>query len=646
MEKIISSFVDILIDQKKLQFSLTEINPNNLLFKNNILKKEDNQIVIANFKIITPYFIEKYKDILGFQIYSFDDTTKFIKSVIKDFNSKSYVYDSPSIEKEIWKYFIIKANSEEGYNFTNYLSSVDLKKKPKGIYNFIEGYSAVMPDLKLTATEIFENAIILADITKSDAEYNFDLGNVLNSIRKKCCSDYETGLILLEKFLVLEGEKENIISAAVAGLYDSQNINFYKSVLEKLIETDVKRNPIFFGLSKISKIENSDCDLFINIFTKYWNIDSLEITLLSLIFSIVKSENVKYLDFCFQAMISGSENEKNVYFILSNLGSMKTYSEQKTNVIVKLISQDYFSIEKYLHRIGHLLWDLDDLNCFSNILLSIIKAKPFERCAKNFKTLLIRIERIALDELIIGLLTNYSASKRFIGRDIFQEMSTHQPYKFSLDIVKLPTLSQYKLLVSLTQDFYHPKDSITSLLPLLYSKSPFVKGRFLRKLEQISEDYGGHVIDIFKNNLDLSIPVYKEVVDRITHYIEDFYQTHTGLKNSILEFNPYNTHYKSIRNFNDLFHKNFNKSLDLEAKEDSLFSILGAESVQLAKGGGFRMGAQKEISQLNSFGSSFTMPRSYFINPNKYDLEKGLLLRQDWVDENFTEIKKILNNEQ
>lgn len=39
------------------------------------------------------------------------------------------------------------------------------------------------------------------------------------------------------------------------------------------------------------------------------------------------------------------------------------------------------------------------------------------------------------------------------------------------------------------------------------------------------------------------------------------------------------------------------------------------------------------------------MPRSYFINPNKFELEKGYLMSQDWTDEDFLNIKTFLENE-
>ena len=87
------------------------------------------------------------------------------------------------------------------------------------------------------------------------------------------------------------------------------------------------------------------------------------------------------------------------------------------------------------------------------------------------------------------------------------------------------------------------------------------------------------------------------------------------------------------------------ESVNKGAEESSLLKIFGTNTVQLAKGGGFKFGANKEVSQLGKVRASFTMPRSYFINQNIFEIEKGFLIRKDWTDEEFLDIKTLLENE-
>jgi hypothetical protein len=645
MEKIINYFIDSVVQQKKLQFSTSEIIFDSLLFEQKILKLQNSTVSISNYELTSIYFIEKYKAKLDFIISEkFDINVCFIKTINEDFKSNGYVQDYHILEKEIWKSIIKESNSEYKETFNEYLT-INIENKSDEIFNFVEAYSDVLPELNLDSAVIFKNIIILTEITKSDADYNLNLGNVLNGIKSKCKADYDLGLELLNKSISLNDDKENIISAIVSGLYENKKIEFYDSILDDLIQKDDKLNSIFFGLSNVSEIEENECKLFIELINKYNKKDLLIISILSLVFSILNSKNTKYHQFCIKELESAIENEKTGYYILNNLNQLKNYNQEKTAIVVKLINQDYFSIEKYINPISNVFWHLKEFESFKKVVLTIIENKPFEKFIKNFQSYFHSVDKKELDKFTIELLTDNHASKRKIGVDIFDQLSSYNPYQFTFDILKLPHILQYKLWVSLTQDFHEPKNRLIALLPLLDSKSEFIKESFICKLEEISEDYGGYVTKVLEENLIKDNPNYTLAKERVKKHIENYYGKNIDIKNSILELNPYQTHYKHIKHFDEMFSKNMSKTLDKGARENSLLSILGTNTVQLSKGGGWRFGANKEISQLGKFGSSFTMPRSYFINPNKFELEKGFIIRQDWTDEEFLEIKTFLEDE-
>lgn len=646
MNKIISSFIDLVIEQKKLQFSTNETDTDNLLFEKNIIKLEKDKISIADFGLISSCFLEKYKEKLDFKINEkFQINVDFIKEIKEDFTKNEYIPDYHILEKEIWKSIIKESNSVWKCNFNEYLNSLGKDKKADRITDFTNAYSNLLPTLDLTSTVIFDNALIQIELTKSDAHYNIDLSTVLNGIKNKCKADYSLGIELLKNSLSVSADKENLISYIVSGLYENKNIEFYNSVLDDLIQKGNKLNAIFFGLSNISKIEVKECKLLIKLINKYNQKDLLIISILSLVFSILKSNNTKYHDLCFKELELAIKKEQTAYYILSNLNRFNNYNQEKTDIVIKLINQDYFSIEKYINPISNVFWHLKEFDSFKNVVLKIIEKKPFEKFIKSFESYFHSADKIQLDKFTIELLTDNQASKRIIGVDIFNQLSIYSPYQFTFNILDLSHILQYKLWVSLSQDFHEPKDRLIALLPLIDSKSELVKESFLCKLEEISEDYGGHVTNILENNYDKKNSNYSYVIERVKNYIEDYYGRNITLKNSISELNPYHTHYKLIKTFDESFSKNMSKTVGKGAKENSLLSILGASTVQLSKGGGWRFGANKEISQLGKVGTSFSMPRGYFINPNKYELEKGFLIKQDWKDEEFLEIKTFLENE-
>ncbi|WP_233899227.1 hypothetical protein [Tenacibaculum piscium] len=646
MDKIISSFIDSAIQLKQLQFSPNETDFDKLLFEKKILKLENDKISIADFDLISSCFLEKYKEKLDFKIsVEFQINIDFIKDIKQDFTNNKYIPDYHILEKEFWKFIIKESNTIWNCNFNEHLKSLDKDNKSDRISDFTNAYSCLLPSLNLTSTVIFDNALIQTELTKSDAHYNVDLTAVLNGIKNKCKADYDIGLELLNKSLSVTEDKENLISYIVSGLYENKNIEFYDSVLNDLIQKEHKLNAIFFGLSNISKIEINECELFIKLINNNNKKNLLIISVLSLVFSILKSNNTKYHAFCFEELKLAIENEKAAYYILNNLNIVNNYNKEKTEILIKLINQNYFSIEKYINPISNVFWHLKEFDSFKNVVLKIIEQKPFEKFIKSFESYFHSVDKIELDKFTIDLLTSNLASKRTTGIEIFNQLSNYNAYRFTFNILELPYISQYKLWMSLTQDFHEPKNRLIALLPLIGSKSELIKESFLCKLEEISEDYGGHVSKVLEDNLNKDNPNYNLVTKRIKNYIEDYYGKNIDIKNSVSELNPYHTHYKHIKLFDELFSKKMSKSVDKGARENSLLSILGTNTVQLSKGGGWRFGANKEISQLGKVGTSFTMPRSYFVNPNKYELEIGFIVSQDWTDEDFVEIKNCLENE-
>jgi hypothetical protein len=68
MDKHLSSLIDIIIEQKKLQFSVNEVSFDDSLFDKNILKLENDKISVSNYDLIICPFLKSYSEILDFEI--------------------------------------------------------------------------------------------------------------------------------------------------------------------------------------------------------------------------------------------------------------------------------------------------------------------------------------------------------------------------------------------------------------------------------------------------------------------------------------------------------------------------------------------------------------------------------------------------
>lgn len=642
MKKLIDSFVDLIIENKKLKFSSVENYVDDILCKKKILKLEGDFISIDDFKLIASHFIGKYKKKLHFKLKSdFQKNVDFINLVKQDFTDNNYIPDYHLLEKEIWKLIIIESNSKYRCSFKDYLK----ENKTSEVFGFIKAYSDILVDLNLTENEIIENAISQTEITKSDADYNQPLNNVLGGVKNKCKSDFDIGIKLLNLSLVLDEDKDYIISAVVSGLYENKRHEFYEGSLKKLIQEEKKLDAVLFGLSTCSGILPADCTLFVKLIEDIQQNKSFSIAKISLVFAILRSENDNYHNFCFKELELAIENVDSAFYILNNLSLIKNYGSEKTNILLKLVNQNYFTIAKYISGIGQFFWYINEFYCFKKVVLTLIENKPFEKFIKPFQSFVQTVDPIELDSFLIELLIDNASNIRFTGIEIFDCLSFNRPYCFSLNILDLPSISQYKLWVALTQDFHEPKKRLTALLPLIDSKSKLVKESFLSKLEEISEDYGGHITEILETNLNKKNPNHSIAITRLKKYLEDFCNKNTNLKRPILELNPYHTHYKYFQQFGELFSKKMQKTVEKDAKKNSLLSFFGSNTIHLSKGGGWRIGPKREISQLGKIETSMAMPRGYFIYPNEYEIGIGSILHAEWTTEEYSDINIILENE-
>ncbi len=642
----IQSFVVSVIENKKLAFTTDEITFSDLLLKDEILKIENNSYSISDYRTISSYFLNTYKEKFEFEITDdFQESVNFLNKITADFLSNGHIRLFFKIEKELWKIIIYESNLKFKCNFFAYLNSLNKEANSGEIFSFIEAYSEELVNLKLPETAFYDSALLILDFTKSDAEYNIPLVRFLNSVKEKCKKYYDFGLTLLDKSFEIEESKEYFLSAIISGLYEHSKVEFFNSILKNKIRDGIKLNAIFFGLSNVDEIDDVDCDLFISLFTTYESDDSLTLSLLSLLTTILKSKNTSHDIYCFQKLKFFLKNENLAYFILNQIKSIDDFDDERIDVVVELINQDYFTIEKYVYPISRLFFDIKDFELLKKITLTLIENKPFESFAKNFISYFQRTNQVELEQFIIKLLTSNQASKRFTGLNIIDELKTFSAFTFSIDILSLSPLIQYKLWVSLTEGYSQPKFRLPAILPLLESENEFVRESLLFKLEEMSEDYGGHITKILEDNLAEDNPNSEKIIKKIKDYIEGFYSSNIDIKKSLTELNPYNTHYILIKKFNEFHSKTMSQSINKGAMENSLLMQLGASTVELSKGGGWRIGSNNDISPLGKFETSFTLPRSYFINPNRYEFELGFQVRQDWSDEEFINIKTFLENE-
>lgn len=646
--------VDYSLANKTLIFnqSITGIDFEKLI-ESQLIKRQSDKYHIIDFESF------------GFQVYSlykgkskviltkdFKTFVLLLEEIESDYKSEKFIQNISSLFNDLWAIAILDSNRSFDNNFTDYLKSLDIKKNSEEIFSFNEGYSRALHLLKLEVPNFYKNGIQLINWTKSDADYNMPLGSFLRGVRNKIKENEKWGFNCFEYSVKQPDLEIDFLIPIITGLYDKDGLSFYKKSLEDKVNVKTYTVSIICGLSNVEFVKKEECELFFEIFNqadKYNN--HILLNLPKLLFAILRSkeESVekKHITKAFSLLeeLLEIDNANLVLFILRENEFQDDHLELRQELIISLIKKPHFK-QEYLNSINHFLWQSKNIIYFKELLCTIGEFFPFKTISKNLSSSINEFRsncKKEFDKVIVDLLIQDKASLRFIATDIFSDFSLEN-YKFDCDILELDSLSQYKLWVSIFQNYREPKKILPCVLPLLKSKSSLVKEAFICKLEEYTESYGDSVTDILKQELDFGEAELKAVFERIEKYMIDFYDKNVNVKDGIKELNPAYTQNRLFIEFNRSYNRHFTRQFQKSSNENSFILNL-CSKVTLLKGGGWKIDGRNEISKLGKISTSLSLPRMYFTRPENFDFESSVEMATNWDDTSFAEIKRFLNNE-
>jgi len=651
LKSSLAVFAGKVVGDKKFVFPTADYDFSICLINEKILKIESDNYEVIDLEAVAYSVFRYYQDLLGYDIKPiFFENVEFLKLIDKDFKFDNFISGLRTVKDFFWQHVIFESNKIFGCEFIEYLSCINRESNIKEIYKFSNAYSNVLYELIMNAENLYSNALRLIFLLTEESSshdgsvINLNFSTIFNGLKRFSEDNYLVGLKLFKFALSQETKNEDLISSVITGLYERERESFFDLHLKYIVSEGKYSYLVFFGLSGIDKINEYECDLFIRLYDEFKDNVKLTHSVLSLLVSIIKSSNEAYFQKCFERIIDMLDSESNAYFILNNICYIDKCENGKADLIVALINKEFFDFERYIKVISSFFTYIDSVECFEKVITALVNKNPFKSVSKVFTSYLYSANKQKIDKFLIEFLIDNNASKRYLARELYEELSSGKPYKFALDILSLPPIKQYKLWVGMCQGFREPKYYIPALLPLIDSENEIVKESFLCKLEEISEDYGGAILKILNKNLSEQNDNHKLIKDRVDNYMENYYNENVNLKHPIKELNPYHANNKNIRLFNKLHFKNMSQSVQEGAQKDSIFGQLGVGTIQLAKGGGWIFGENKDISKLGSVRSSFSLPRGYFIYPDEFELYMDSEIKSDWVQEDFIEIEKFIIN--
>lgn len=640
LQKDIHDLISFIVRENKFRFKKSDFPFDIELFINSgILRDKNSNIEVADSALFFETFIAHFSLKFSFQLTAdVQNSFQFIKSIEEELKTNTFRSGVFAFFESCKSFILFKMHKSLNTDFDFYIKNLT-KESGDELYDFNNAYCKILPYLSTDPKVLFDclKHLILA-VAVEKGIINGNLGEINDAVRLYSKLNPKSAQQLLRYSLKNPGDAFNEINTPViAGIYETKREKFWKQVL-RFWNKEANRLFIISSLSSVPAIIDEEAKKQYDMVSAI-SLFSLDETynLPRFYTSIISNKNINYSLLkkeCFDRLEEIIVNP-NLNIQLQTLWQIKFlegYDPERILLINKLLNLPEFD-KVYLGNVGDALVKHRHLDSFIDLLKYIAERFNLFFTAEHFSSVIHYFHEKEPEKFsteLIHLSTDNKGNRRFIGNEIIDFLGKqNRPFKFKVDILKFPALVQYKIWVSIILcDVKQPKENLPMLLPLLGSEYGFVKEAFICKLEQLTEDYGVSVLEVMEKELDMNITFNADAFERVKSYKERKYNE-IDKKYQIKEWNPAWTHSKLYRlyieNHDKLFTKDITKSID---KQDIFTQI--AQTVILAKSGGWKMPDRDGISQLGTVGVQFQLPKSMFIFPERGDYEYHTFYLKNW----------------
>jgi hypothetical protein len=635
LRKAITELIEISVSNKKFSYKIDECTFDyEHLVNANILIQTNDLIEFADSAILHYVFLSFYSKKLSYELtINVAEAFLFLHTIKKEIGTDNReILPLFAFLRKFNKFLLYLLHKELNLDFNKFILSLS-KESGDTLYEFNEAYSEILPYLETPRNILVENLKHLLEMLKSDATFDSNTGKLLNAISDYCSSNIANGKELLQYSMSYRNPViHNLNIPIIAGIYKIEKEFFWKEIVQfyQNKENDVT---IICALSSIRSLNDEIAIKHYELITSKENFETDALANLPKFFtSIIKCDEVMDLNLkksCFaklsELIINPLQNVR--IFTLREIQYTDGHSTEIFELLKKLIVSSDFNKEQ-LPLIGHVLYNQKNLSHFIDLLKTLSEKLPFDFEPDHFNSILNHFYCEDSDNFcleLVKLLTHNRGEVRFIGNKIIDVIPVR---KLSIDILKLDAILQYKLWMSILGEIRQPKDALPILIPLVNSTFSIVKEAFILKLELLTEDYSHSVIDVLKEQLDLTNEYNLEIFNQVNNYYKEF-RKNLEKKFTIKELDSRYTHSKAFRFFTQAHRRYFSESVMENADRKSFFTQM-FKTVILAKNGGWKHKEDAQISKLSPVGVSMQYPRSMFILPELNDMEYLIRRNENW----------------
>jgi len=654
LNEVLSNQIRLLIDyslseksfiyrRAALQFETDELFKCEILIPNpNLEAGFDCQL---KFQPLVYYvFVQTFKkEIEGIAFNNIDSINQFIKLTEEKLETWSTTQAKNQFIFELQEFLFAYSYYLEGFDLGSYAKSINKKDSHVDYYRFLNSLDKIFSLGKIQLQVIWEVLTSIGGQSEESEMYAF------NFIIPYCSRNPAQTADLLN-YSLLEPDSffiKSIRCSFLQAFLKMNTENFKK--LEEFFENSDLQDVI---VAALSALELNDQTILFTWFNKVRNCSnntqSYKLQLPSFYSSLLNNTNL-VSDEIHELCISELKNlilNENVH-INTQVVRQLFFIKQRDKEVIGLLT---ILVQSPNYNEGHSqyfnLVFINHLNI--SLFFSFFKAYSIVSKMKSSTTVfsnciipLRNTNEQEFDNLLITALIDDIGWIRYSSKKIAEFLAKYSTnYRYKVDIEKFPPLHQYKLLVSqLNTTSIYPEYNVPLLIPLLHCQNPIVKEAFICKLELLTKVYKIKLIKILEQHLDLITKEHKDAFDRINTYFED-YVSSIKRKSAIKELNPLYIENKWMKLYTGILEDEMKEKMTDSVQKNSIVAQFG-NTIQIAKGGGWKHPTTGEISELKTVRAEVAFPNNYFPDPERYDLEFQMELISNWSSD-FIELEPLL----
>lgn len=572
----------------------------------------------------------------------FEQEYSFYKDLEEKFREDNFqgLYN---ITESIFVYLIIYFHNELNDDLSDFIT-FNISNSEHLDYKFIEAYGLSLIHLiNEDKKKIFDNIVKLSRLISPDdgkTTRDFSLSKLQSDALYYCKKESVNANVFYSEYLNIFplNEKPNFLVKILTGMYYSDNSGFYNKI------DNLKNNSVFYS-SIICSFANIDYEIIETCYLHNKIIEELNLysgstdSNTSNFYTHILEKNKERSFQLFakekiiETIINNAENLSYKIILANRLHYSDIDNVILREILVELINGSINEnlikqTDKVLERNGNIEFYFTFLIKIALGFNGFVSAKWIEFSLYKY------VKHAEFSKYLISCLIHDIGRVRHLGLRIFMRLNIKEFTHF--DIKELDAISQYKLWVSVLTTLNEPKEVLPALLPLLESKYPLVRATFIGKLETLIEEYKGSVIEVLKNNLNLSNLETLEVFNYLNNYCMEHIKE-LQAKDKVQELNPRYTQSKLYSFYMRYYSRGMSKEMGQQKNDEfSLTSLF--KNITLVKGGGWRNKHHKQVSKLASISTSLQFPVSIYRMQDKLDFEISQEYNADWGTEE--EIKK------